>query len=369
MIGAATTTTMTELDEEDRALGPMELAVEYAASAEAERDLLATLPRRLAPRPAAPPRWQRRKRRRDEGPPLSSPVWSQRAVAEALAELTPAERGPLRNWVLARRLGPVVGPAGSPPLFSPASFRCGREHPLFVQGRYRKLSRWMPQSAWVIDGERRGTASVEEVLCEALREAAHAESVTFQAAGREDMDVRMLGRGRPFILEARQARRLPSLEELAAAVSSASAAQGAPLEAAELAVADADAAGAMHAMAETKRKAYRALVWSSAALSEERVGRVDGLRDVLLRQKTPIRVLHTRSAAVRERTVHSLSLRPINAHFAILDMTTAAGTYIKEFVHGDLGRTQPNLGTLLGGDADIIQLDVADILDGGADAE
>ena len=36
----------------------------------------------------------------------------------------------------------------------------------------------------------------------------------------------------------------------------------------------------------------------------------------------------------------------------------AAGTYIKEFIHGDLDRTLPNLGTLLDTDADIIQLDV-----------
>lgn len=37
-----------------------------------------------------------------------------------------------------------------------------------------------------------------------------------------------------------------------------------------------------------------------------------------------------------------------------------AGTYIKEFVHGDFGRTVPNLATLLGGgcEADILSLDV-----------
>lgn len=36
----------------------------------------------------------------------------------------------------------------------------------------------------------------------------------------------------------------------------------------------------------------------------------------------------------------------------------SAGTYIKEFVHGDLERTIPNVGTLLNSEADIIQLDV-----------
>ena len=37
---------------------------------------------------------------------------------------------------------------------------------------------------------------------------------------------------------------------------------------------------------------------------------------------------------------------------------TSAGTYVKEFVHGDLNRTRPNVGTLLNGIADILQLDV-----------
>lgn len=42
-----------------------------------------------------------------------------------------------------------------------------------------------------------------------------------------------------------------------------------------------------------------------------------------------------------------------------LDIKAQAGTYIKEFVHGDFGRTQPNLGQLLGGVCvDILALDV-----------
>lgn len=39
-------------------------------------------------------------------------------------------------------------------------------------------------------------------------------------------------------------------------------------------------------------------------------------------------------------------------------LLASAGTYIKEFVHGDLERTVPNVGMLLGAEADIIQLDV-----------
>ena len=41
---------------------------------------------------------------------------------------------------------------------------------------------------------------------------------------------------------------------------------------------------------------------------------------------------------------------------------TSAGTYVKEFIHSDLGRTMPNLGSLLGCEADILQLDVLHLL-------
>ena len=41
----------------------------------------------------------------------------------------------------------------------------------------------------------------------------------------------------------------------------------------------------------------------------------------------------------------------------------SAGTYIKEFVHGDLGRTVPSIGSLLESEADILQLDVAQVYD------
>ena len=48
-------------------------------------------------------------------------------------------------------------------------------------------------------------------------------------------------------------------------------------------------------------------------------------------------------------------------HWAVVYLRTQAGTYIKEFVHGDRGRTEPNLGTLLKCRARITQLDVTEV--------
>lgn len=50
-----------------------------------------------------------------------------------------------------------------------------------------------------------------------------------------------------------------------------------------------------------------------------------------------------------------------NAKLLILDVVTQAGTYIKELVHGDFGRTQPSISQMIGDFIDIIALDVTAI--------
>jgi tRNA pseudouridine synthase 10 len=68
--------------------------------------------------------------------------------------------------------------------------------------------------------------------------------------------------------------------------------------------------------------------------------------------------------------VHSARSQLLTPHFFLLHLVTSAGTYVKEFVHGDLGRTRPSVGELLsaGGGArvaaDILMLDVTGIVAG-----
>lgn len=42
----------------------------------------------------------------------------------------------------------------------------------------------------------------------------------------------------------------------------------------------------------------------------------------------------------------------------VLDVTTEAGTYIKELVHGELGRTSPSIRSIIDQWIDIVALDV-----------
>ena len=65
-----------------------------------------------------------------------------------------------------------------------------------------------------------------------------------------------------------------------------------------------------------------------------------------------------RAVAYRERTIHSLRGEMLGPNHFQLYLETQAGTYVKEFVHGDFGRTKPNLGDLLKVKCDIMELDV-----------
>lgn len=56
-----------------------------------------------------------------------------------------------------------------------------------------------------------------------------------------------------------------------------------------------------------------------------------------------------------------LPLSEDNHKIIVLDVTTQAGTYIKEMVHGEFGRTQPSICSIIGQEIDIVTLDVVDI--------
>ncbi|KAL0592677.1 hypothetical protein ABG067_000242 [Albugo candida] len=73
--------------------------------------------------------------------------------------------------------------------------------PLYVRGRYLKHKRGVSQSCWIIEGERMAEKSVEECIGTLVLPLFRGSGYKFHSAGREDVDVRMLGNGRPFIIE------------------------------------------------------------------------------------------------------------------------------------------------------------------------
>ena len=109
-------------------------------------------------------------------------------------------------------------------------------------------------------------------------------------------------------------------------------------------------------------KIYSCFVWVKKNLEENDINKLNNIKNIEVIQKTPLRVLHRRSLMDRKKMIYELKAEKINEHFMILDVISSAGTYIKEFVHSDLMRTEPSIKSLLGCDVDILQLDVRDLI-------
>ena len=239
--------------------------------------------------------------------------------------------------------------------------------PCYLGGRYLKWKRGVPQSPWFADGGVVGEGSVQTSLETFALAAFKSRGCRLNSAGREDMDVRMLGGGRPFILEVHDPRRPAAFADVAerrAMEAALANADDGAVTATNIHPVPREAYITMHEGSAEKRKTYSAVCWASRALTEADVkalaARASGLT---VQQKTPTRVLHRRTSATRPRMIHDAkaSLVAGAPRFFLLELDTQAGTYIKEFVHGDFGRTSPSVGEILGCEADILQLDVTDI--------
>ncbi|CAK9178359.1 unnamed protein product [Ilex paraguariensis] len=242
------------------------------------------------------------------------------------------------------------------------TFLCCRA-PIYIGGRYLKYSRNVSQTRWIINDERRGEASVEEIISGSMLPIFQGDSYKFHAAGREDIDVRMLGSGRPFLVEIQNARHVPSevfIKEIEMQINS--------LESKLVRVKSLKILGTQgwtliwEGEAE-KQKQYAALVWISRSLTDDDMQTISSLKNMQILQRTPIRVLHRRSPLAREKIIYWMKIERIagSSQYFLLHLCTQAGTYIKEFVHGDLGRTHPSIGSIMGCRAEILQLDVTDV--------
>eukprot|EP01017_Pseudomicrothorax_dubius_P020612 TRINITY_DN2241_c0_g6_i2.p1 TRINITY_DN2241_c0_g6~~TRINITY_DN2241_c0_g6_i2.p1 ORF type:complete len:236 (-),score=50.19 TRINITY_DN2241_c0_g6_i2:102-809(-) len=181
----------------------------------------------------------------------------------------------------------------------------------------------------------------------------------FHSGGREDIDVRMLGEGRPFVLELIDAKRIPSSFDEGLLGRIEADLKKNPLVNVRGLYMDNEKCFERLKESETEKiKAYACIVHCSRPVKPEDIENLHKVRDLKIAQKTPLRVLHRRTLMIREKIIHRLRAVQLNEQFLIVAVLSSAGTYIKEFVHGDLERTVPNLGTLLHAETDILQLDV-----------
>ena len=93
---------------------------------------------------------------------------------------------------------------------------------------------------------------------------------------------------------------------------------------------------------------------------------IEKLEGVNLAQRTPERVAHRRADLVRRRKVietrdASVEINDEGNIYVEFTLRCESGTYVKETVHGDDGRTQPSIASLIKAKCTVEWLDVGDI--------
>ena len=234
-------------------------------------------------------------------------------------------------------------------------------NPILLLGFYRKLGRRISQSSWITRfGVKRYPFSVQDAYTPLL-ELYEGVSIVIHAAGREDVDVRMLGFGRPIVVEVKEPRRRrvdvkvaerlvndkwPGLFETRLLSRTTRSFMRTVVKGVE--------------GEERHSKVYRALVYVPDGVHHDELRRLEGFfRNRLVRQRTPKRVRHRRADVIRERRVFAVSALPLSDYTFIALIKAEGGLYIKELVNGE--ETWPSFPEVLGKSSYCVELDVVHV--------
>ena len=245
-------------------------------------------------------------------------------------------------------------------------------NPLFVSGRYRKLVRTIPQSKWFCsDCRGRGCEkcggtgklypeSVEELSSKALLEATQGAEAFLHASGREDIDARMLGSGRPFVIEvSKPKKRFVDLKYIEKQINAGAVGK---VEVSGLRFTTKDVVRRLK-KGENAQKEYALLAEFENELSDQDLHMIEEkLSGVCIKQQTPLRVLHRRADLIREKYIYQVKVKKVSLKRALLEIRCQGGLYVKELVSGDEGRTVPNVSDLLNKRAKTLKLDVLNVI-------
>lgn len=229
--------------------------------------------------------------------------------------------------------------------------------PVFIYGRYRKLERGIPQTRWMHEGNDK---SVEEYIGESAIKYFDGKNYFLHGSGREDVDVLMLGNGRSFVLEISKPRlRFADLKNLQEEININ--ARG-KIEVFDLRYSTRDEIKRIKEF--TGRKIYRLVIELEEDMENNVLNeKIKSLEGKVIYQRTPLRVMYKRSDLVRKKTIHSIKVISKDGKRVEIEIEADPGTYIKEFAHGDDGRTKPSISEILNQKIKIERLDVVKILD------
>ncbi|WP_296878364.1 tRNA pseudouridine(54/55) synthase Pus10 [uncultured Methanobrevibacter sp.] len=242
-------------------------------------------------------------------------------------------------------------------------------NPLYIEGKYNKLKRGIPQTKWPCTKcKGRGCEecnytgkqypeSVEELISEHFLKLTKGREAKFHGAGREDIDVLMLGSGRPFVLEIKEPKirniDLASIEEKINHINEGKTSYH------NLHVCERRRKAEIKQSSPDTYKVYNALVKCDGEIDMDKLEQIKDLNEI--HQQTPQRVLRRRADKVRIKHVLDLSYEMIDGTSFNMRIKTEGGLYIKELISGDDGRSKPNISEILGVNAICEQLDVIEV--------
>ena len=237
-------------------------------------------------------------------------------------------------------------------------------NPLFIEGKYRKLVRGIPQTKWpcteckgkgceACDGTgQQYKETVEGLIGKHLLPMARGKSIKFHGSGREDIDVLMLGEGRPFVIEVKHpfVRKI-DLKLLRRVVNSHS---DGKIEINDLKFVDNSRRAAIKKSSVESYKVYSAIAEFENGVTSNDLKKIEKIH--VINQRTPIRVSHRRADKIRTREIYELDVERINSKKLRLKIKCQGGLYIKELISGDEGRSIPSVSSVTNNNALCTQL-------------
>lgn len=249
-----------------------------------------------------------------------------------------------------------------------------KSNPLFILGRYRKLKRGIPQSKWFCR-KCRGKGceycnftgkmyqeSVEEFVSKPILFAAKGTTSKFHGSGREDIDARMLGSGRPFVLEISEPKKR-NLDFKIFEKKITKNSEG-KVEITIEGITNRAKVRELKTRSSRNAKGYLVTISLKSPLRLEKseiLAIENEFSDSLIQQRTPLRVAHRRADKVRSRKSILFQIKKIEPHQLTVYIVCEGGLYVKELISGDEGRTQPNLSEHLNTSAVVTHLDVIEV--------
>ncbi len=229
-------------------------------------------------------------------------------------------------------------------------------NPLFIAGRYRKLVRGIPQTKWI---NKKYSESVEELISKPVLEVTGGIGAKFHGAGREDVDARVLGSGRPFVIEVKAPKkRKVDLREIERKVNRYARGR---VEVSGLRFSSKSFVRKIKSEGQAE-KLYKIIVEFGRRLSDDELMKLEKeLAGRVIQQRTPLRVLRHRSDKLREKHIYEAKVKRKGRNKVEILIRCQGGLYVKELVTGDQGRTTPNISQIVGAQAKCVELDVMEV--------